>query len=381
MDNLDISGASLLEFGSVNSTIAIQYKWKLKEKINSEILQKALDNTLEQFPYFRKTLINNNGIATYVENPYPVYIRKSDQYENVGSFINNYHLIQVTYDENIINVYISHNLTDGFGMKLFNEALITNYVNLEYDCDFPLPKNYQEGIDPFLQHFEVSEDYEFKDFTEDSHFVSPEESTKDTYNYLEFDYSKLKEVCNNLNVSPTAFLALITLITIQASYPDNSNVITTRAPIDSREILNIETLKNASNPQVIFSLNPKEYDKDNTTNVLKRFNEDIKDQIDNDRIAFINNNINNLISGKEAILETFKVFDEPITVSYFGNMLPNGATEYVDWLYIVTKLDPTLKLYVFMYRLGNKGFIGMMKYIESNKLWDNLKKQISEFGL
>ena len=34
-----------------------------------------------------------------------------------------------------------------------------------------------------------------------------------------------------------------------------------------------------------------------------------------------------------------------------------------------------------MYRLGKKGFIGMMKYIESNKLWDNLKNQISEFDL
>ena len=381
MENLDIFGSSLLDFSSANSTIAIQYQWELKEEVNSIVLQDALDNTLDQFPYFRKTLINNNGIAIYVENPYPVFIRKSDQYENVGSFINNYHLIQVTYDENTINVYISHNLTDGFGMKLFNEALITNYVNLKYDCDFPLPKNYQEGIDPFLQHFEVSEDYEFKDYTKDSHFVFPEESTKDTYNYLEFNYSKLKEVCKNLNISLTAFLALITLRAVQATYPDNSDIITARAPIDTREILNIETLKNASNPQVIFNLNPKEYDKDETAEVLKRFNKEINDQIDYDRIAFINNNTNNLISGKEAILETFKVSDEPLTVSYFGDMLPNGATEYVKWLHIVTKFDSTLKLYVFMYRLGKKGFIGMMKYIESNKLWDNLKNQISEFDL
>ena len=102
MENLDIFGSSLLDFSSANSTIAIQYQWELKEEVNSIVLQDALDNTLEQFPYFRKTLINNNGIAIYVENPYPVFIRKSDQYENVGSFINNYHLVQVTYDENTI---------------------------------------------------------------------------------------------------------------------------------------------------------------------------------------------------------------------------------------------------------------------------------------
>ncbi len=381
MENLDIFGSGLLDTNAANITIAVLFKWKLKDEIEPEILQEALNKTLEQFPYFKKTLINNNGLPVYVDNPYPLFIRKNDQNENVGSFINNYHLIQVTYEGNVINVYVSHNLTDGFGMKLLNEVLITNYVNLKYDCNYPLPNDYSEGFDPFLKHFDVSEDFEFKNYCLEDHFVFPEPSTKDTYDFLELEYSSLKEVCNKYNISPTGLLAFMVLRAVHSSYPENTNVITTRIPVDIRKILNFETLKNASNPQIILNLKPEEYDFDKTSDVLSRLNKDIKDQIEYDRIAYSNNVCNNLIFGREANLEFFKVFKEDITVSNYGDMLPNGAADYVDWLHIETKLDPSLKLYVFMYRLGNKAFIGMMNYIESDKLWTNLKKELAKFGL
>lgn len=104
----------------------------MTEKIDPEILKKALEMVLPRFPCF-DVRIRRGMFWYYLEkNDYdlPVLPDIKNPCYRVNYKENNYYLFRVYYYENRISVEFFHALTDGYGLSLFASTLTAQYLRL-----------------------------------------------------------------------------------------------------------------------------------------------------------------------------------------------------------------------------------------------------------
>ncbi len=104
----------------------------LKEKIQPEVLQKAVNISLEKYQSFKVRMIaglfwyyleqNNKEAVVEEENDYPC--------KYINPKMNNGYLFKVTYFENKINIDVFHALTDGNGASTFFREIIYTYLEM-----------------------------------------------------------------------------------------------------------------------------------------------------------------------------------------------------------------------------------------------------------
>lgn len=118
-------------------TRVFRFYCELKEEIQEEMLQQALDKTIEKYPIFlsvmRKGLfwhyLEQSKLRPVVEEEYKepcsnLYIRDKKAL-----------LFEVTYYKNRINFEVYHSLTDGTGATLFLRELVKNYLILSHGAE------------------------------------------------------------------------------------------------------------------------------------------------------------------------------------------------------------------------------------------------------
>lgn len=110
----------------------------LKEKVDEEILQKALDLALVKYQAFKVRM--KRGLFWYYfqenEKKPIVTIEKEYPFKKVNTKQNNYYLFKVTYFECKINIDFFHALTDGNGGGEFFKEIIYKYLELKYSNEF-----------------------------------------------------------------------------------------------------------------------------------------------------------------------------------------------------------------------------------------------------
>ena len=119
----------------------------LREEINGDRLQAALDAALEKYPLFRSVL--RKGLFWFYMEPrqIPAVVRPENRtpcsyiYEPDQKRL----LFEVTYYRNRINLEVFHGLTDGTGAMQFLKELVRDYLILTYpDQEFPEPDGGEE---------------------------------------------------------------------------------------------------------------------------------------------------------------------------------------------------------------------------------------------
>lgn len=144
-------------------TKVFRFVCELKEAVDKELLEKALDSTMKLFPMYGVVL--RRGIFWY-------YFENTDMKPEVTEehrlpcsmlYIQNRRnlLFQVTYYNKRINVEMYHALADGTGALGFLKTLIYYYITIKHEDDFAdkLPKpDYdasfsQKMDDSFLKHY------------------------------------------------------------------------------------------------------------------------------------------------------------------------------------------------------------------------------------
>lgn len=106
----------------------------LKEKVNKEILEKAVIQTLNSYNMFRVKM-KAGFFWYYLEyNPKEPIIEEEKDYpcKYIDPKTNNGYLFKITYFENKINIDIFHALTDGNTGTTFFREIIYNYLELYY---------------------------------------------------------------------------------------------------------------------------------------------------------------------------------------------------------------------------------------------------------
>ena len=136
----------------------------LKEKVNPQILEKAVNITLEKYKLFKVKMKsgffwyyfeeNNKKPIIEEEKDYPCKYIKPDR--------NNDYLFKVTYFDKKINIDIYHSLTDGGSGTIFFREIVYTYLELlypkvfnkderivrkiEYDTEDSYMKNYNKNM-------------------------------------------------------------------------------------------------------------------------------------------------------------------------------------------------------------------------------------------
>ena len=117
-----------------DDTRVFRFYCELREAVDEEILQKALEETMEKYPLFQAVL--RKGLFWfYLEHRdiRPV-VKKEKKPPCSRLYIPDKQslLFEVSYHENRINFEVYHALTDGTGAMYFLEELVQNYLILAH---------------------------------------------------------------------------------------------------------------------------------------------------------------------------------------------------------------------------------------------------------
>ena len=128
-------------------TRVFRFYCQLKEKVNSDILQQALDQTMEKYPLFQAVL--RKGLFWfYLERRDIHAIVKEEKRPPCSSLYipdKKTLLFQVSYYKNRINFEVYHALTDGTGAMNFLSELVQNYLILAHpSTDLPRVEHMEE---------------------------------------------------------------------------------------------------------------------------------------------------------------------------------------------------------------------------------------------
>lgn len=110
----------------------------LKEKINPEILEKAVKIALEKYKSF-KVRLKDGFFWNYLEhNTKEPIIEQENEYpcKYIDPKTNNGYLFKVTYYDKKINIDIFHTLTDGNNGSVFFREIVYSYLEMVHPEDF-----------------------------------------------------------------------------------------------------------------------------------------------------------------------------------------------------------------------------------------------------
>ena len=145
-----------------NDTRVFRFYCQLKEKVNSEILQQALDQTMEKYPLFQAVL--RKGLFWFYLERRDIHaiVKKEKRPPCSSLYIPDQKtlLFQVSYYKNRINFEVYHALTDGTGAMNFLSELVQNYLILAHPAaDLPWVEQIEETTpgaqeeDSFSQYY------------------------------------------------------------------------------------------------------------------------------------------------------------------------------------------------------------------------------------
>ena len=131
-----------------DDTRVFRFYCQLKEKVDGEILQSALDQAMEKYPLFQAVL--RKGLFWfYLEHrSLRAVVKQETEPPCSRLYIPDKKslLFQVSYDKNRINFEVFHALTDGTGAMHFLQELVQNYLILAHpESNLPRIENAEES--------------------------------------------------------------------------------------------------------------------------------------------------------------------------------------------------------------------------------------------
>ncbi len=117
-----------------NDTRVFRFYCQLKEAVDGDILQSALDQTMEKYPLFQ-TVLRKGLFWFYLEHrDIKAVVKQETEPPCSRLYIPDKKslLFQVSYDKNRINFEVFHALTDGTGAMHFLQELVQNYLILAH---------------------------------------------------------------------------------------------------------------------------------------------------------------------------------------------------------------------------------------------------------
>lgn len=222
----------------------------LKEEINPEFLQKALEETLPSFETFGVKLrrglfwyyFEDNTNTPVIENELSYPCRYIDPHGGTQ------HLFRVSYYRKRINLEVFHAITDGLGAVNFLKELTCSYLGLKAGRHkTPRGENIFDLEDSYKKNYKKRpwESYT----TKRAYQISGENYVLGKYSMIEgyVDLESLKKICKEKEASITQFVAAVLIYCIYKQYlkeEPSKSPIAINLPINLRNIFESDTMMN-----------------------------------------------------------------------------------------------------------------------------------------
>ena len=105
---------------------------KLKDMIDGGVLRRAVDRTMQRYPYFAVRLRRDGAQPYFESNPLPVPVLETGERVTLGTEQTNYHLMAFCWRQNRLHIDAWHALTDGGGSYPMLKTLLYEYCSEYY---------------------------------------------------------------------------------------------------------------------------------------------------------------------------------------------------------------------------------------------------------
>lgn len=336
-------------------TQVFRFSCELVEDIHPELLQKALLDTMEKFPFYHCTLrrgffwyyLENTKLVPQIREEYrppcsPIYDRNKVTL-----------LFEVTYYKNRINLEVFHVLSDGTGVMNFLHALITKYLSvihgleppvLKYDASFT-----QKEDDSFAKHYEPGKEAK----SQKQGFVSQIKGARLPDNRMRviqglMSVTELKKAAHTYHATVTAFLAACFLVSLseEMTKRDLKKPVSLVVPVNLRNFFESESARN------FFSVVFLNYDFSKESNdfktIVEKLNQDLKNKL---TLENMEKRLNSLFSLEKNVFARiiplvikdiglriayrYSDYQSTASLSNVGiNQIPQELKEYVRTFYV-----------------------------------------------
>ncbi|MCM1273649.1 MAG: hypothetical protein NC225_07020 [Clostridium sp.] len=335
----------------------------LKEEIDGDILQQALDKVLPYFDVFQTKL--KKGVFWYyfeTNSKEAPRVHQEDRYPcaYINPYINNEYQFRVTHYKKRINLEVFHVVTDGNGALMFLKELTYQYLRYKYpvleeaEGDNLKPETSLDREDSYLKNYTRSAKKGYK--TEKAYIVNGEYFDSGcfgiTHGYV--NLPQLKSVCKSYGVTINQYLISLFIYSVYKEYLKSQpceNPISVCVPVNLRPYFDSNTTKNFfAVVSAVFKATKESY---TFPDVLREVSEGLKEQINKESLEkLFSYNVSN---EKSTMIRAVPLFIKSIvmkiiyktsarantaTITNLGKIDVSGAyREYIDKFHVVLSMS------------------------------------------
>ena len=231
-----------------------------RDEINGDLLQQAVNRTLTRMPYLSDTFAVEKAAVWYAKNPLPMEVGHTATLRRVGGPETNYHMLDVTFDENITWFSMFHGFCDGQGINAFIESVLYHYYCMKDGVEYE-PNGIRtdreamsdaETFEPLSKPYDVSPDFRMPERREQPKpYHLPDIVANRGGEVREYGFTIPSDAFMGFvkanGTSPVVALSMLMGEAIQRKHPDADAPIVSNIPISIRRMLGCEeTFKNCS---------------------------------------------------------------------------------------------------------------------------------------
>ncbi|MBR1623089.1 MAG: hypothetical protein IJ675_04195 [Pseudobutyrivibrio sp.] len=374
------------------------YEVVFRENVDNEILNKALSNTIERYPYFKVKYQECDGDFYTVPNENDFVALETKELPVLGGKENNYYLIAVSHFDTTMYVSFHHGLTDGRGIKSFIESLVYYYCLEKYGTtEVPngvLTKDVRytdaESAEPCGERYRVEKAEKIEGISKKGFSIPETKLEKSSHRRYELKFSQkdFMNLCKSYGGTPITMLSIMMSRGISTLYPDAEKPINSHFPVDVRSELGVDgTYKNCVKS---ISLPYGEAEKNMSTEELNNHYKKLmkaqrsinhcKSEFNN--IILLLNAISHLHSfkGKRSIM---KMLDDltvdTYIISYIGKFNFGENEKYIDAVHLYSNCSNGLSINMIC-ACGNF-YIDFVQDFETEKYIDALVNEFLKEGI
>ena len=374
---------------------------QLKEEVDKDILQLALDKTLEKYPVFLTVMrkgffwhyLERSNIRPVVQEEYRepcsnLYIRDKRKL-----------LFEVTYYNTRINFEVFHALTDGTGAIEFIKELVKNYLYLKYGDELP-PREEEEYISPSEMEVDGFAKFYSKDVRAPkkkaviAHQIPKKRIRKGSIQITEMEMStsELAKKAKSHGASMTSYLAAVFIRAINKNMTrrQEAKPVVLMIPVNLRKMFPCKTMLNFFSwikPKYYFT--PENEDLDSIIKSVKEFFAEeltprkMQEQM-NEYIAMEAHPILRLVplDIKNWFVKRGTKLNEVETTGIFSNMgiidIAEQCRPYIERFGIFTS---TPKIELCMCSFGDKVHLGFTSKYDSTAIKHHFRELLKSEGL
>ena len=227
----------------------IRIRIRMRDLIDPGILRRAVDTTMERYPYFCVELQKKEGGFVYAENHRPVVISDSLHGAELNSEETNYHMIAFCWQDNMIILDVFHGLTDGTGAYEVVRTLLYYYCSERYNVSLKEDGirlvgdeiSAEEWIDPVVSRTDLPTPKQNELMSDALNVITTaglEEDRRHTVYSVAISEQELMRFNLDNDGSPGTMVALLLSRAIAKLFPESENAIRIALCVNQRKALN-----------------------------------------------------------------------------------------------------------------------------------------------